>query len=1092
MKLKKFSPLLRGLAATTAALLTISTVGYNVALSDVAIGWMDGWFAGTDDRNIYETKREWVEEEIIPGAGEERTVYVRGRNYTTTHETVEEYYDALKAHIIKQGEEGFALLKNDNKALPIASGSTVALFGWGAYNLNTAHTGVTGGGETEGEGRNAKTNVDVITLDKAFESISGITVEPTVQKSNFSGTVGKASANYKIAEGAPVTEGWNITKDKTTGIVVLGRGGGENANYTLDSAQGANDPLAISENEKTLIQEAKTRCSKVVVLICSANAMEIGDIAKGGDLEVDAIGFVGIPNNYQWQGIANVLAGKVNATGALTDTYAYDNSYNPAAVNQGGQQYTNKEIITSTEDALGRASGTNVLANNYIVEAEGIYVGYKYYETRYYDSYANPTYNAKATIGSSTDAAWDYSKEVVFTFGTSLSYIPYTQTIKSVDVDLEDELGDITVTIDVKNDGTQDGYFLTQLYVNKPYTTYDIQHNVEKSAVDFLNSGKVSVKAGATETVTLTLPTRYLASWDSNARNGKGSYILDDGDYYFTAAAGAHAAANNFLDAQGHEHDKTTVIGETVKWSLGDKDETTFSVSNGVEVKNQMQNADINYYLPGTVTYLSRSNWQGTFPKNYTSSKYDSSDTIESADAFTIGGEKMAEWINELRNTQYVPKKDPNANKQELMAAELPDNVGPGKEFSSIWAYIINVSQTNPEAFNNINSEEWQTVKKAINLNVAITNVLAGGGSTKSWYGIGNPTSTQSESVAGYSQALTVGNKKYNLALASNTLLGSSFNPKFAEEWGKLEGEGGLWLQKEGVGSGNAITVWGGGLNQHRHPYNGRNSEYMSEDPMLTNRIGYGQYKGIYGTGAINGPKHMGFNDQETNRQGNAPYMTEQKVRETDIRCYEGALRVEEGRANGVMMSFSRIGATNTTNSVGLIKNIMRGEWGFTGIVTTDMGQAGYHEPLALIMATVNQYASFGPTDTYMGANGSGEGSYLGDDAHYSAGRVSFPYITLGLVNQDPVFCAQARETALYELYTIAHSGSGMYVEEIFTKDDVVIEAHWNEWDEIVGKYEHREWEYVFIALEAVFGVLTGLAGIAYIASLVIPGKKED
>lgn len=258
----------------------------------------------------------------------------------------------------------------------------------------------------------------------------------------------------------------------------------------------------------------------------------------------------------------------------------------------------------------------------------------------------------------------------------------------------------------------------------------------------------------------------------------------------------------------------------------------------------------------------------------------------------------------------------------------------------------------------------------------------------------------------------------------------------------------------------------------------------MSEDPMLTNRIGAEQLRGAVEKGSICGPKHMGFNDQELNRQGVACYMTEQKVRETDTRCYEGALRVNEGNGTGVMMSFARIGATNVTNSVGYIKNIMRGEWGFTGIVTTDMGQgAGYHELGALVLATVNEYASFGGGEFVMGDN-------VSDDAVVSS---SWAYLTLGEARRDPAFAEQARQTALYMLFTIARSGSGVYVERVAnTGEDIVVPDTTVTTNIPVGTLEHAGWEYIFITLIVVFAVVTAAAGIGWIASEVLPEKKED
>lgn len=1080
MKVKKLKPIFRGIAATSAALLTLSTVGYGIAKSSLAIGWVDGYF-GVGDRTIYNEWDEEIPSYTIPGSLEGYS-YLKGKDYTKQHNTVDAYFDAFKAHAIKQGEEGFALLKNDNNALPLAKDGEVVLFGWSCYNLPSGHTGV------------VANNSDKITLKDAFDSIDGITVNDTVQKDDFSGQMGSAG-NYLdrgyiyditdrkgnvIGQGGEVFEeksAWNINSNSTA-IVAVGRGGGEGSNYKPDSAGDGADPLALSPNELAMIKYAKTHCAKVVLLVVSANSLELGPVVEeGGQYEVDAIGFCGIPNAYQYQGIANVLAGKVNATGGLTDTYVYDNSFNPATINMGQQQYADIETISAGGDLLGRTGNINYRADNYIVEAEGIYVGYKYYETRYFDSIVNPAYNATATIGSTTGETWDYSKEVVFPFGQSLSYIPYTQEILKVNVDLS-ENGKTVATVRVTNNGEQDGYFLAQLYVNRPYTQYDIDNKVEKSAVDFLNSKKVSVKAGESETIQITVPTRYLASWDSSALNGAGTYVLDQGDYLFTAAAGAHAAVNNILAEQGHKTDGTTTINRVAVWDeLKSFDDKTFSVSNGVEVRNQMENADINYFLgEDTVTYLSRSDWEGTFPKNYTN--YTNGSGIAPEEKFTIAGAaKVGEWIRELQNAQYKVTPTEDSSKWVNVEGVKPEGIAAGQ---TVWQWILSVAQSDPEAFSNIHSDEWQAVAAAINLGTAISSVGESGGSSRTFEEIGNPISKQSESVAGYSQSITLSDStKRNLAIASNTLLGSSFNPDLAYEWGVLEGEGGLWLQEQGAGSGNAITVWGAGLNQHRHAYNGRNSEYMSEDPMLTNRIGEAQLRGAVSKGAICGPKHMGFNDQELNRQGNACYMTEQKVRETDTRCYEGALRIDEGNGTGVMMSFARIGASNCTNSVGYINNIMRGEWGFTGIISTDMGQTNYHEVGSMIMASCNEYAGFGSGTVYTNVTDD-EGTFA-----------KASYINLGDARKDPVFAAQARQTALYLLYTLAHSGSGTNVERIAnTGEDIVVPSYTIKHRDPVGTLEVAGWENIFIALEAVFGICTALAGLAWVATIVMPEKK--
>ena len=265
-----------------------------------------------------------------------------------------------------------------------------------------------------------------------------------------------------------------------------------------------------------------------------------------------------------------------------------------------------------------------------------------------------------------------------------------------------------------------------------------------------------------------------------------------------------------------------------------------------------------------------------------------------------------------------------------------------------------------------------------------------------------NPVVTQHEGVSGFTGTYVdeKSGESYRFNIHSQTLLASSFNPQLAYEWGLIEGNSGLWLKN--------YQVWGTGLTQRRIPYNGRNYEYISEDPMLTNRIGYEIIKGSKEKGIINGPKHLGFNDQEHNRSGVSAYMTEQKYRETDLRGFEGALNDAKGM--GVMIAFNRIGATNASHSSALIKKILRGEWGYTGLISTDMMNNKYYfNPESMIMAGITMVADFANEDNHINL---GEG---GVDAVW-------PYLNEKVVSKDSALVEQARDNLKYQLFTFANS----------------------------------------------------------------------
>ncbi|MCM1441830.1 MAG: fibronectin type III-like domain-contianing protein, partial [Roseburia sp.] len=709
-----------------------------------------------------------------------------------------------------------------------------------------------------------------------------------------------------------------------------------------------------------------------------------------------------------------------------------DNSSIPAVVNFGGGYYADYEIVgqngtdpryPGVEIANTEASsfgGSNTYnGGTYIVEAEGIYVGYKYFETRYYDSIMNPSYNAGSGKGATQSGSWDYNKEVLYSFGHGLSYLDYTQTLKSVNVDKTPE-GNITAVVEIRNNSSQDGYFLAQLYVQQPYTDYDRQNLVEKSAVMFLNSAKTNVPAGGTAEVTITVPTKYLASYDY--KNAK-TYILDAGDYLFTAAPGSHAAVNNFLAHQGQTGDGATPSGEVLTWTLDSLDSETFSIQNGTVVTNVADDADLNYWTgTDTVTYLSRQDWDGTYPINYNTDV-----SIKLADS-----PKKDEWIAELRGQTYTIQTG-------SPAAEGGDK-GVG----------FNTADIQYAQLENVDDPFWDTLVSSITIDEAVGAVIHGGSRSDVLTNVDNPIVMQNEGVSGFTSGYTdeATGKTYKFNVHSQTLMGSSFNPELAYEWGLIEGNSGLWLQR--------FHLWGTGLTQRRTPYNGRNYEYISEDPMLTNRIGYGILQGCADKGIINGPKHMGFNDQEHNRGGISAYMTEQKFRETDLRGFQGGLSDAYGL--GVMIAFNRIGATNAAHHVGMLQKILRDEWGYTGLISTDMmNNMYYFNAESMVMSGITQVADFATEDNHINQ---GEG---GVDKTWA-------YISVDSVKNDSALVEQARQNLKYQLYTFANSA-------IMNVSTVKV-ATW--------------WDNALTAVTTVSGILAAVTAIAWVALTVLPEKKKE
>lgn len=983
MKAKKFTPAMRGLAALMTCLMVLSIVGTGVANT----------YRGALDDTL----------------GTESYVTINddsAARFKTDYATIEDMAAAARDIAIREGEEGTVVMKNDNGVLPLKANANVALFGLAAYNVYGPKGGNADAASLADALAGAGLNVNETLKDYYLTNIinmhtemranrwTGKEVPTTVYDHMYVSAPGDWTT-YQIAEVPPaefealgVPANWKeaIAKD-SIGICVFARGAGEGNTYKPGSALNyageatGEDPLKLSADELAVVEAAKETCSKVIVLLNTGNNMMIADIAEGGSHEVDGICYIGCPNDYQTIGIANVLTGKVNATGALASAFVRDHQSIPAVQNVGGDYFADYEIVCRNDDprypgkeigniGTGSFGGADTYNGGmYIVEAEGIYVGYKYYETRYFDAVMGQG-NANSAAGATQGSAWNYGDEMLYTFGHGLSYLDYTQTIKSVTVDRSVN-GNITAVVEVKNNSNQDGKFLTQLYVQQPYTDYDRTNLVEKSAVMFLNSAKVDVAAGKSKEVTITIPTKYLASYDAN--NAK-TYILDAGDYYFTAAAGAHEAVNNILAAQG----KTTADGmdaagknAVVSWKLDQLDKTTFAIANNTTVTNVADDADLNYWLPGTVTYLTRQDWN-TFPINYNKLNLKIADSP-----------KKDQWIAEMRGETYTIS-DTGA------AAEAV----PGPKFTA--------SEIGAEQLNNINDPYWDKLVHAITIDEAVGAVIHGGSRSDTLTNIDNPVVIQNEGPTGISAGYTdeATGKTYKFNVNSQTLLGCSFNPELAYQWGLVEGNSCLWVER--------YDLWGSGLTLNRTPYNGRNYEYISEDPMLTNVIGREVIQGCSDKGIINGPKHMGFNDQEHNRAGISAYMTEQKFRETDLRGFEGALSDAFGM--GVMIAFNRIGATNASHHVGMIQKIVRGEWGFKGLISTDMmNNYLYFNAESMVMAGITQVADFAADNSHINL---GEG---GVDAVW-------PHISLETVSKDSNLVEQARENLKYQLYIFANS----------------------------------------------------------------------
>ena len=1005
----------RGVTTATASLLALS-----VCASTVVDGFR------TDIDKFLGTKSTKLVTEDSDGTD----LYTFKSDYTSTTELLHGIQDVGE----RMSEEGSVLLKN-NGALPLTKDETqkITLLGFSSYYP------VQGGDMGSSLVENTGTDADTVDMVGAFKA-KGFGLNQTVAdmyealkptyKSEVQSWGGTVEYNHITA---PSTTGVFSSKepsqaamdsqdadwkdsmnDNNVMIVTIARSASENGSYNpgtagVDPTQNLNqtDPLGLSDDEHDLIQAAvdakASNGDKVIVLLNNASAMEVQEIQDNDG--VDAILQVGLPGGYGFYGVADILSGAVSPSGHLTDTYAVKNANSPAAQNFGDLQWTN--------------ANPDIKMNDAIVEAENIYIGYKYYETRYFDTVMNQG-NASSTVGSSTGSAWNYDDEVTYPFGYGLSYTTFTQTLDDLNVDLENET--VTAKVTVTNTGSVAGKDVVQLYVSLPYTDYDKEHGVEKAAVQLLDYGKTAELApGASETVTITADMQNMASWDSTADNAagtKGCYILDAGDYYFTIGNGAHEAVQNVLAAEGQD-----VGGDADKaksWNLGSQDTTTFATTkNGTAVENQLADMDVNYWLPGTATYLTRADWEGTFPKTYKD--------LTATD----------EMIDILDNDIY-----------EINANGDPSTVTFGADNGLTLADLKGVSD--------INDERWDMLMDEITLEECMIRTGFGGTSTKVIESIMSPETIQNDGPNGiYSYPLgqyantdaSTGdpcvvdandpNLTYKMGtMVNETVIAQTFNKDLAADYGRVIGNYSLWA--------NTTIFWGIGTNLHRLPYNARNHEYYSEDAVLTAGQGTAYAAAAMEYGVIIAPKHLAFNDTEINRTGVSVFMTEQQARENELRGTQGI--VENAHVLGVMTAYNRVGITQDNAHTGLTKNILRNEWGFHGLISEDFIQDANY--VVLKEAVLN-----GVT---MSCN-------TGDNT-MAAVSEKYPYWTVEAVSQDTTMMTALKQAMKYQNYALANSNA---MDGMASNTKLVSVRTW--------------YDNALTAVQIVFAALTVLAAAMYV-----------
>ena len=701
---------------------------------------------------------------------------------------------------------------------------------------------------------------------------------------------------------------------------MVGRVGGEGDDVTAEKEDALDgDYLTLNEDERSILEGLKGLkddgdIRSIIVIINSANPISTAFLFEE-DYGVDAALWVGSVGQTGLYAVGDVLSGSVNPSGSLPDTWWMDNQLDPVMNNFGSYTYA---------DADKYNFGAFSAYAKYVVYQEGIYVGYKYTETRYED----------VIMGTPNAGNFDYSAVVSFPFGYGLSYSSFAFSDVKVEKAGEGQEAAYTMTVTVTNTGSAAGKKTVQVYAQKPYTEYDKQNQIEKAAVELVGYNKTGIlEPGASETLTVTVPEYYLTSFDTF---GTGTYILDEGTYYLTAAENAHQAADNILAAKGYAVSGDTSLVYSFEQAF-DKDTYAKAYGTGAEVKALFADADMNRYEGkggNEIVYYSRSNWEGTVTK---------------------GSVKLT-MTDKLAADVVLDDADlPDAN-----GVEFPTM---GKNANLQLINMMDVAYDDPQ---------WDTFMDQLTYEEMASVTLTGLRETANVSSVGKPGTIDHNGPSGVTQKYSIGANGYatvnddpgkdlkGTCYPCNGIIAATFNDKLAEEVGELIGEDAMWAGYAGL--------YGTGLNIHRSPYAGRVFEYYSEDGMLTGLIDTAETKGIQSKGVYVYNKHFVMNDQESNRAGIGTWVTEQALREIYLRAFE--LPIVNADAKCVMTGYNRLGANWCGAYPALLIDWLRGEAGMDGFAVSDMYDASYMVPVHEIVAgndipdgelTLDNLSAYGP-----------------------------------------------------------------------------------------------------------------------------------
>ena len=880
-----------------------SLIAVNGILLPVAIGGK----TVTDDWSGYINKFLHISStKIVEGDKNEDPIHFKSK-YTSYKDVMEHARSVAKEVAV----EGTVLMTNKNHALPLEEKSKVTFFGYNSVDValgGTGSGGVTSSAERKYDLKKACANGNDVKLDanlkmfdfyqQKYDAKVGF-----IESSGWGGKTQKFRAvnavNEIPASDFTSTETDSFAQYKDAAIFILTRIGGEGSDLKASY-------LELTDEEKSVLQAMKDGpFSKRIVLVNTFNTPELGWL---DDYNIDAALYIGGPGEVGLDAVTDILVGRKNPSGHLADTYAYDIESAPSMQNFGDFTYANASDIVNPD------------SKKYLMYEEGIYVGYRYYETRYEDTVlgrGNASSSAGAKLSSS---GWDYDKEVQFPFGYGLSYADFTETLTNSSVDWDNKSAQFTVNVK-NNSTTYAGKDVVELYAQAPYT----EGGLEKSAIQLCGFAKTGeIAPGKDTTVTINVDLRDIATYDYKVNK---TYVMENGDYYFAIGSDVHDALNNILAAKNlnaNQSDRMDNKGDSSK--AYKKTKSNFSADeyklskNQTTITNQFDNADINSYVGGTseeVTYLSRKDWNATYPKHQ-------------AD-FTANS-KMLDEIASYYSEKTDGTTIPSAYKK---GSSDTSSITTGAEKKYTLAMMIGVDY---------DDENWDKLLDQLTIQDYLDSTSQG---RKELASVGLNATTAVDGPSAWTKSTYIEDYKnqYNadkvvttkeqlVSYPTETIVAGTWNIDLANELGDSFGEEGLW--------GGGVGWYGPAANTHRTACGGRNFEYFSEDSYLAGKLCEAEVHGAMARGTIPYLKHFFLNDQETNRIGVCTFANEQSIREIYLRAFQYAFETtgkDDPSCSGAMGGFNRLGLVWTGHDGNLWHNVMEKEWGFKGNVTTDFGQ---------------------------------------------------------------------------------------------------------------------------------------------------------